>query len=269
MVTTEDLRRAIRNLGLSGLPVCAHSSLSSFGHLDGGADDVIDAFLDEGCTLLVPAFSSAFLVAPPEGMRPARNGWDYEGPRPQGDDSRIYARETTEISPGLGIVPRTLVRRPRRERGYHPLNSFAAVGPDAAELVGSQRPLDVYAPLRLLSDRGGFVLLVGVGLTRMTLLHLAEAQAGRELFRRWARGPNGEVIDAQTGSCSNGFDALEPVLRPLARETYVGESRWRAYPVRETLRTAAEAILADPQITHCGDAACLRCRDAVAGGPLL
>jgi aminoglycoside 3-N-acetyltransferase len=149
------------------------------------------------------------------------------------------------------------------------VNSFAAVGSEAEALVGRQQPLDVYAPLRLLTDRGGFVLLIGVGLTSMTLLHLAEAQAGRELFRRWAYAPGGDVIEVQTGSCSEGFDAFEPVLAPLARETLVGGSRWRAYPAREAVQRAARAIQADPQITHCGDSTCCRCRDAVAGGPIL
>jgi aminoglycoside 3-N-acetyltransferase len=132
-----------------------------------------------------------------------------------------------------------------------------------------QHTLDVYAPLRVLADRGGFVLLVGVGLTSMTLLHLAEARAGRELFRRWAKAPSGDVVEVQTGSCSAGFDAFEPVLDPLARETSVGASRWRAYPSRETLEKAAQAIRANPAITHCGDETCGRCRDAVAGGPIL
>ena len=69
-----------------------------------------------------------------------------------------------------------------------------------------------------------------------------------------------------TGRVRDPNDLL-PILGPLARETLVGESRWVAYPARETLALAAEAIRANPGITHCGDADCLRCRDAVAGGP--
>ena len=34
-----------------------HSSLASFGRVEGGAAAVVQAFLDEGCTIVVPAFS--------------------------------------------------------------------------------------------------------------------------------------------------------------------------------------------------------------------
>jgi aminoglycoside N3'-acetyltransferase len=36
-VTTSDIRLAIRNLGLAGRPLCVHSSLRSFGWVEGGA----------------------------------------------------------------------------------------------------------------------------------------------------------------------------------------------------------------------------------------
>ena len=75
-------------------------------------------------------------------------------------------------------------------------------------------------------------------------------------------------MEVEVGSCSNGFDAFEPVLAPLARETTVGASRWRAYPARETLEAATDAIRANPEITRCDDPDCARCRDMVAGGIL-
>jgi aminoglycoside N3'-acetyltransferase len=121
----------------------------------------------------------------------------------------------------------------------------------------------------VLAGQDGAVLLVGVGLNSMTLLHLAEARAGREPFRRWANGPRGEVIEAQTGGCSGGFASFEPVVAPLAQETVVGASRWRAYPARQAVEEATRAIRANPLMTLCGDPGCERCRDAIAGGPLV
>jgi aminoglycoside 3-N-acetyltransferase len=200
-------------------------------------------------------------------MRPLRNAFDYERPPDIARAGGIYTSATNEIDPYMGAVACSVVMRPGRARGAHPLNSFAAVGREAEALVAEQQPLDVYAPLRALANRGGFVLLMGVGLTSLTLLHFAEARAGRELFRRWAKAPSGDVIEVQTGSCSAGFDAFEPVLAPLARETTLGASRWRVYPARETVEKAAQAIRANPQMTHCGDETCARCRDAIAGGP--
>lgn len=93
-------------------------------------------------------------------------------------------------------------------------------------------------------------------------------QAGRHLFIRWAKGPDGRPIGVESGGCSAGFPRLEPVLGPLARETVVGDSRWRAFPAAEALARAAAAIRREPEITRCGED-CRRCRDTIAGGPIL
>ena len=270
-ITQSDIRRGIEELQLAGLPVCVHSSLGSFGHVEGGADAVIDAFLDSGCTMVVPTFDYANELATPQGVEIRRNGWD------QGDD--LYTNERT-MEPydssashmtvdDLGAIPAALVARPERVRGAHPIDSFSAVGPLAQEIIGTQTPQNTYGPLRAIGERGGFVLLIGVGLNRMTLLHTAEQKSGRELFHRWAVGPEGELVETIVGGCSEGFHALEPAIDHLAREIFVGESRWRAFPIRETLTAAAAAIEADPHITHCGDLDCDDCRDAVQGGPIV
>jgi aminoglycoside 3-N-acetyltransferase len=166
----------------------------------------------------------------------------------------------------MGAVPAAVLARPDRLRGNHPLCSFAAVGP-RAELVLEQRPLDVYAPLRILAARNGLVLLIGVGLERMTLIHLAEERAGRTLLRRWANARDGRPLEVEVGGCSDGFGKLEAVLAPLGREHSVGPSRWRVFPARAAVEAAAAAIRDDPAITTCGSAECLRCRDAARGGP--
>lgn len=112
------------------------------------------------------------------------------------------------------------------------------------------------------------MLLVGVGLDRLTILHLAEVEAGRRPFIYWMRGPDGEPMRSRCCACSDGFANLEPVLASLETTTSVGESTWRIFPVRELVATAAEAIRASPSITRCDDPACIECPDAVAGGPI-
>jgi aminoglycoside 3-N-acetyltransferase len=265
-VTREDLREGIRALGLADATVCAHSSLRSFGRVEGGADAVVDAFLAEGCTLMVPTFSAPyFVLAPPAEMRPERNGIDYEAAHESPGRDRVYSPDGNEVSPTMGAIPAAVLARPERIRGDNPLCSFAAVGP-RADLVAEQRPLDVYAPLRILMARDGLVVLIGVGLERMTLLHLAEERAGRPLFRRWANASDGLPMEVEVGSCSDGFGKLEGAVGPLARERDVGASRLRVFPARATVEAAAAAIRERPEITHCGRADCRRCADAVAGG---
>jgi aminoglycoside 3-N-acetyltransferase len=267
-ISSVDLRLAIRELGLSGRAVCAHSSLRSFGDLEGGADAFVEAFLSEHCTLLVPSFSWSFCVAPPEGMRPLRNAFDYERGFTSPVRASTYTPDTDAIDDDMGAIPRAVVRRPDRIRGAHPLCSFAAVGTEAGAIIERQAPLGVFAPLAALADREGFVLLAGVGLPNMTLIHLAERRAGRQPFRRWAKMASGEVIEAASGGCGAGFDALEPILAPITRERKVGDSRWRVFPARETVEIAARAIAENPQVTRCADPSCLLCADAIAGGPI-
>lgn len=103
----------------------------------------------------------------------------------------------------------------------------------------------------------------------MTLLHLSEKEAGRTMFRRWARGADGEPTAVEVGGCSEGFGKLELCLRPATRTTLVGRSEWKSLPAGEALARAAAAIRDEPRVTHCGVSACARCRDAVAGGPIL
>jgi aminoglycoside N3'-acetyltransferase len=208
-------------------------------------------------------------VHPPPDEQPPRNGCDYglmhTWPNNAG---RVFAVDFNGVIADMGIIPRTVVERPGRARGYHPGSSFAAVGPLARKLTDPQQPLDVYAPLEGLARHGGSVILMGVGLNRLTLLHQAEKRAGRNLARRWANGLDGGLLTVEAGGCSTGFPKLDGTLAPLERRTKVGESVWRVFPAEDTLRVAAEAIVADPSITHCGQD-CIRCDDAVAGGPIL
>ncbi|WP_103355796.1 AAC(3) family N-acetyltransferase [Amycolatopsis sp. CA-128772] len=272
MILTEQLTNAVDELAPPDRPVMVHASLRSFGApIEGGADALLDALLAGNRTVLVPSFTEPqFGVAPPAGLRPARNGVDYAGfpATPVPGNGPRYTADCGLVNPGLGVLPAAVIGRPGAVRGTHPLNSFAALGPLADELIPARGPSDVYGPICELAARGGLILLIGVGLDRMTALHLAEQQSGRRLFLRWARGADDRVAMVEVGSCSEGFPRLEPALRAHARTAVVGESRWRAFPARPTLATATATIRADQEITGCADRGCLLCRDSIAGGPI-
>jgi aminoglycoside N3'-acetyltransferase len=233
MITAEDVRVALRRLDLSGTCLCVHSSLRSFGTVEGGAKTIVSAILDEGCTLLVPSFSHAYFVPPPDipELRPERNGWDYaRRAEPGAAFGSVYSSQSNLINISMGAIPAAVLATEGRVRGDHPLNSFVAVGSLAAELVTRQSSDAVYAPLEALAKAGGWVVLMGVGLTSLTLVHYAEQLAGRTPFRRWALSSGGGVTSVAYGGCSNGFDKLEPVIAPLVRHATAGQSVWRAYP---------------------------------------
>lgn len=270
-VNAAQIAAAIKRLGLDGKPLMVHASLRSFGRVDGGAEAVADGLLAAGCTMMAPAFTGGYAVPPPPDMRPARNGRDYAGVvYHPGVETCIYTVDTNEIDRHrMGAIAEAVVGRPGRARGDHPLCSMAALGPLAEALVADQGPLAVFAPFDALAARGGWVMLMGVWLNRLTLLHHAEGLAGRYLFRWCALDRDGQPMAVTGGGCSGGFVNLAPYLTPLMRRTTVGACVWSAFPAQETLSVAAEVIRQRPQITHCGDPDCRSCHDAVLGGPVL
>jgi aminoglycoside 3-N-acetyltransferase len=268
-VTADDLTAAIDELRLRGRVVGVHSSLRSFGGLDGGADAFIDAFLGAGCTLLVPTHSWGFATNHAPGLRPARNGWDYSmNVAPPAFDG-VFSVGSNAIDRNMGAIPRAVLARSERVRGNHPVASFAAIGPSARDVMGGQGGDSVHAPLCALAEYHGAILLVGVGLTRMTLLHWAEQVAGRAQFRRWALDADGRTLMVESGGCSEGFEQLAPALAPVETRIRVGSSQWRCFDAADVVERAAAAIRSDAAITHCGQRSCSRCNDAALGGPIL
>ena len=147
MVTKQDIIDGIRSLGLSSSIVCLHSSLKSFGHVEGGADTVVQAFVQEGCTLVVPTFLFDSQVPAPAGRVVARNGERLKRRREE-----VFRM----LRHGIPAARRSLpawVRFPRQSltpwsgEGDHPLNSISALGPEAKELIAAQEPLMCMDPI--------------------------------------------------------------------------------------------------------------------------
>lgn len=243
-------------------PVCVHSSLRSFGRVDGGADAVIDGLLDAGATVLVPTSSFRFCMAPkPRDAPELPFNSEDDGSIPDALPEHGYDRSASFVDPAMGVIPRTALRRDGRVRGDHPLNSFTALGPQAAELVAGQTREDVYAPLRELSARGGLVVCMGVDLRAATIVHLGESLAGLRLLRRWAMLADGTIVEAVHGGCSRGFQRLAPAVAGTETDIRVGKSVWSAYEARALVAAAVERLREDPGAGTCAVPGCPRCRD--------
>jgi len=169
-------RQIVEGLRALGLPrgaiLMVHSSLSSLGQVDGGADTVIDALLEalgpEG-TLLMPT-------------HPARDG-------------RTFDPDT--IPSEMGIISETFRLRPGVLRSRHPYHPVAAYGARAEEMLRDHElsavPDGPETPYGRLITLGGWVLHIGCDLDTLTLLHTVEA----ELDMPYLRELEMKYVDAQ------------------------------------------------------------------------
>ncbi len=274
---SESLSSAIRKLDLNNRPVCVHASLRAFNPRV-MATELLEVFLDAGCTILVPTFTYFFEVSPPSNDHLPVNGMLYTGPESveaqhrQGVDGDPGSKKRFRMTGAdlslseMGGFSAAVLARSDRVRGDHPLNSFTAVGPLAKELITGQNWEDVYSPLERLTARNGRILLMGTDLTSLTFIHYAEQHSGRRLFVRWSSNSKNQPCRVRVGSCSRAFNNLEPSI--TCSETTIHGAQWRAFSAKAALKQLSRTIAHRPEITQCDDANCLRCNDALAGGPV-
>lgn len=140
-----------------GGTVLVHSSLSSMGHVPGGAETVILGLLEalgaEG-TLLLPALSYRYV----DMARPV-----------------FDVRKTPS---NVGAVPEHFRTRQGTRRSVHPTHSVCGVGARAEEMLGAhhldETPCGAHSPFRKLRDDGGQILFLGCGMRPNTSMHGVE-----------------------------------------------------------------------------------------------
>lgn len=164
-VIREDIVAGLRAIGLPrGATALVHSSLSSFGHVAGGADTVIDALIEaagsEG-TVVVPTLTGSAALGP--------------------DNPPFFDVRTTPC--WTGRIPETFRLRPSALRSLHPTHSVAAIGRRSQELLAdhelSPTPCGPATPYgRMAASDDSFVVFLGVGLQNNTTMHHVEEVAG-------------------------------------------------------------------------------------------
>ncbi len=227
---------------------------------------VISTFLDAGCTLLVPTHSWDFMAPPTAMHRPIRNAWNYSTSWSY-KNIKPFTPQSLEIDADMGILAKTILSLPESIRGNNPLCSFTSVGPLSKSLIQTQKPMDVTAPLRELISHRGFVLCIGVDLTKVTLLHYVEQCCKRKPFLRWAHSTDNDIIPVQVGGCSEGFNQLYQSISSDLTTTKLGKAHSLLFKAEKILELASKAISERPEITRCKPD-CPICTDTIAGGPL-
>lgn len=154
-------RRLVEDLQSCGFVggdlLVVHSSLKAIGMIDGGAPTLIEAFQevlgDEG-TLMLPTFSFNL------------TNWQMGPYHPRLSMSRV------------GLLTEVFRRLPGVRRSLHPTHSVAAWGKYSEELTEipptTHEPLGIGSPFDRARQLGGKILLLGVGQTRNSTVHLAE-----------------------------------------------------------------------------------------------
>ncbi|HEY62939.1 MAG TPA: AAC(3) family N-acetyltransferase [Caldilineae bacterium] len=164
-LTAAEITADLRALGLRpGDDVLVHSSLSSLGWVEGGAETVIDALL-------------AAVLPSGTVLMPALTGSPDDGPdRPPRMDVRH-----TPCASWIGRIPEAFRRRPEVRRSLHPTHSVTAIGERAQwYTTGHERcdmPCGPGSPYVRLMDRGGYILLLGCTQESNTSLHALEELA--------------------------------------------------------------------------------------------
>lgn len=155
-VSKHQITTELRRLGIQpGDLIMAHSSLRAFGWVEGGPEAVVEALLNTvgpTGTVMVPTFNHGRVKVFDPEKTPSHNG----------------------------AVTEALRKRPEAVRSLHPTHPYAALGPLAQELTEAgleAGTFDPGSPLGRLAHRGGWIVLLGVGMEANTCLHVGQATA--------------------------------------------------------------------------------------------
>ena len=154
MYTKQDLIQNLKDMGLAPTDaIMVHSSMKSIGPVEGGADTVVDAFMEY--------LKDGLFMTP-------THTWAQMGPN--------YPTFDPATEPAcVGIIPNIFRQREGVVRSLHPTHSIAAYGPQAAEYIKGEENATSPCPpggcWDRLKDIGAKILLLGVTHTRNTYIH--------------------------------------------------------------------------------------------------
>ena len=155
--TKEMLKSDLQTMGLEPSDtIMVHSSMKSIGEVDGGADTVIDAFMEY--------FSEGLFMTPTHTW--AQMSEEYNLFDPESEPACV------------GIIPNIFMKRTGVLRSLHPTHSVAAYGRNAAEYIRGEElcttPCTPGGCWNRLYEENARILLLGVTHIRNTYIHAVE-----------------------------------------------------------------------------------------------
>ena len=253
-VSSSDLKTGLAKLGLTKHLVIAHASLKAFGHIEGGAETMLAALLDSVRGIIMPTFTYKSMLNPEVG--PPRNGITYGS---ETDLNKLAEAFYPDMPADkmMGVLPEFLRKHPKAKRSSHPIQSFAGIRADA--VINSQRSYDPLAPIGMLADQDGWVLLLGVDHTVNTSIHYAEKLAGRLQFIRWALLQDRVVECSGFPGDSDGFNVIAPSLEKYTRRVEIGDALVQAVHLKSLIKVVMDQIKENPFALLCQRQDCERC----------
>lgn len=241
IVTQADILAALRDLGVApGVGLMVHSSLKSFGYVEGGAAAVIAALMEAvtpAGTLLLPTFNHGVPFEP-------------------GGPGYFHPQETPTTN---GAIPDAFWRLPGVYRSLNPTHPFAAWGKNArryTEFHHRTLTMGPDSPLGLLQADDGLCLLMGVDYTKNTFHHAVEMALDVPCLGPRSEAypvvlPDGRRVMGRTWGWREKFcpftdenryhDRME--AQGLQRDRLVGQSRFILFRLRNCFEVVAEILL--------------------------
>lgn len=246
-VSRTELYKGLLELGLKpGDKLNMHSSLSSFGHLDGGTKtliSVIEEIITQEGLLMMPTFT--------------------------------YGREpfSIEKTPSqTGKVTEIFRQMPDVIRSEHPTHSFAIWGREKEKFASGHRTESAFeknSPLYKLVEANGKILFVGVDHTANSLIHVAQELANVDYIDRpkfvEIVEPDGKIgkMKVRRAGCSLGFWKLDNYLDQTKINTIkIGDSQLQYFSAEYVLETAVGLLKKDQTALFCDKKDCFACNEA-------
>jgi aminoglycoside N3'-acetyltransferase len=238
MLTLAEIETGLKQLGLrEGMYVEVHSSLSSFGRVEGGADTVIRAIQN-----IVTARGAIIMSSYPVSMPLELTPLDKE--RGLVWKVRILDPNSDERT-GMGIIPDTFRKMPgvRTGEGLHRVSAWGAE---------SEKNSQGYSNLHA---RDGYGLLLGVDIYRLSSMHYVEGDLPAEI--RQIFGPSEEVrrFYPEDQWCLETGEAPEKAwykIQALAyekgfiRDAMIGKAKCMFFKVNDVIGLYQKALQEDP-----------------------
>lgn len=181
----QQLKDQLKSMGLKGdETILIHSSMKAIGAVDGGADTVLDAWMEY--------FKDGLLLLPTHTWKTVNA------------DNPVYNPYTTPSC--VGLLTNMFMKRDGVIRSLHPTHSMSGYGKNAAEYLAGEEynntPCTPGGCYDRLKEVGGKVLLVGVGHERNTYIHSVEEVLN--VPNRLSDMPMELVIELQEESNNSG-----------------------------------------------------------------